>query len=253
MKNLLKSPVLLLLTLGLFSSLSMAQSTEANTVTIRVETKDNGRIKIMEKTIDTAGMSEEEKERLVEQTQNDMLKELKGDEENIQVEIAIEDKISNDDIIRMDRHEGPSRMEIYKKRRKGSDEENFEWNMERFGEQMKQFGEEFPQHIEREMPQVYAWSDNFFRQLAPSTIRSLDVFPNKPQQDVINVRFFAPEEGDVTITLLDVKGNTVAQETEKAFKGEYVGQLQLKKSVKGTFFVLVSQGEDAQSRKIILE
>ncbi len=84
-------------------------------------------------------------------------------------------------------------------------------------------------------------------------IRSVDVFTNKPETNVLNIRFFAPKAGDVNITVLDLQGNVKAKEAAKNFEGEYVGQIKLGKGAKGTYFVIVSQGEDGISRKVKID
>lgn len=85
------------------------------------------------------------------------------------------------------------------------------------------------------------------------SIRSLKVYTNKPQTEVLNVSFHTEQESDVMISVIDTKGNSVAKETVKNFKGEYVGQINLKKNTKGVFFVIVAQGNDGQSKKIVVE
>jgi hypothetical protein len=97
---------------------------------------------------------------------------------------------------------------------------------------------------------VDAFDDRWKKVKEPTTIRSVDVFTNKPETNVLNIRFYAPKLGDVNITVLDLQGNVKAKEDAKNFEGEYVGQIKLNKGTKGVFFVIVSQGEDGVSRKV---
>jgi hypothetical protein len=97
---------------------------------------------------------------------------------------------------------------------------------------------------------IYEFDDRMFKDGGPATIKAVDVFTNKPQTNVLNIRFFAPNEGDVKITVIDLNGKVVAKEDEKKFKGEYVGQIKLDKGSKGVFFVMIAQGEDGVSRKV---
>lgn len=91
------------------------------------------------------------------------------------------------------------------------------------------------------------------RVMESNVIRSVDVFTNKPESNVLNIRFYAPKSGDVNITVIDLQGNVKAKESVKDFEGEYVGQIKINKGAKGTFFVIVSQGEDGVSRKIRID
>jgi hypothetical protein len=100
---------------------------------------------------------------------------------------------------------------------------------------------------------VEVFDERWKKVMEPTTIRSIDVFTNKPETNVLNVRFYAPKPGDVNITVLDLQGNVKAKEEAKNFEGEYVGQIKLSKGAKGTFFVIVSQGEDGVSRKVKID
>lgn len=251
--------------LGLMSSIVFAQK-EDSKVKIRIEKNINGKTEVVEREIDATGMSDEERDALVESIQDSLMGDMKGhrkmkimmDEDRKVIREGNEDgdfefEFHSDD--RDSWNNDDRNIEIYKKGRKGGNDwsDDFQWEMQRFGDNMKMLGEEIPRNIEKHLPRVYAWTDNVFAEVGSSPIRSLDVFPNKPDSDVINVRFFAPAEGDINISVLDTKGKIVAQKEAKAFKGEYVGQINLKKGVKGTHFVIVSQGDDGVSRKVVLD
>jgi hypothetical protein len=100
---------------------------------------------------------------------------------------------------------------------------------------------------------VEVFDERWKKVMEPTTIRSIDVFTNKPETNVLNIRFYAPKPGDVNITVLDLQGNVKAKEEAKNFEGEYVGQIKLSKGTKGTFFVIVSQGDDGVSRKVKID
>ncbi len=91
------------------------------------------------------------------------------------------------------------------------------------------------------------------RDIKMPTVRALNVFTNKPQSEILNISFFAENEGEVNISVIDLKGNILAKENLKSFKGDYLGQVALKENSKGVFFVIVSQGEDGQTRKVLIE
>lgn len=67
----------------------------------------------------------------------------------------------------------------------------------------------------------------------------LDVFFNCFDVEIFNVKFYVFKEGDVNIMVVDLKGNVVLKFEVKVFKGEYVGQIKLKKVDLGVYFVIV--------------
>lgn len=142
--------------------------------------------------------------------------------------------------------------------------EKFDKEMERFGKDMerwgKDFGDKFSQSfryyapdrnsLPKLSPQVFTWEGTS----SSKTVRSLNVYPNRPFNQTLNLRFTSPTKGDVTILVTDVKGREVAKETVKDFEGEYVGQVTLsKKAEKGTYFVTVTQGEDGTVKRVVVE
>lgn len=250
--------------LAVISAAAYAQS-EQSTIKIRIEKNVDGKVQIIEKEIDASDMDESERDAMIEKLQDSLMSNHTAGAQK-KMKVIIEDKRTDEVIsdqeedfdIRIEGEHPRPRVYTYKKRKGGdADWDEFKWEMDRFGEhfgdQMRRLGDEIPRKIERNMPRVYAWTDDMFTEMGMGAIRSLDVFPNKPDSEVINVRFFAPEEGDVNITVLDTKGKVVAQKEAKAFKGEFVGQLQLKKPEKGAYFVIVSQGNDGVSRRVMID
>jgi hypothetical protein len=85
-----------------------------------------------------------------------------------------------------------------------------------------------------------------------STVRELSVYPNNPDNGVMNLRFHVQQKGDVSITVLDVRGKEVGKKEIKDFSGEFVGQIDIKKNTKGTLFVTVTQNEDGAVKRVII-
>ncbi len=254
--------------LAFMSSMLYAQK-ESSTVKIRIEKTVDGKRQVIEREIDASGMSENERDAIIESIQDSIIGDIDGKKK---MKIVIQDdrnvfegdneedfEFHTDGDVKWEHYDSDSdsdrQVHIYKKRNKGGNDwtDDFEFEMERFGDNMKMLGEEIPYQLQKHLPRIYSWTDNVFAEVGSSPIRSLDVFPNQPDSDVINIKFFAPEEGDVNITVLDTRGKVIAQKESKAFKGEYVGQINLKKGVTGTHFVIVSQGDDGTSRKVILD
>jgi len=82
------------------------------------------------------------------------------------------------------------------------------------------------------------------------TINGLISYPNKPFNGKLNVRFKAPEKGNVTISVTDVNGKEIASEQIKDFSGLYLGQIDVKKSGAGVYFVRVTQSNDGAVRRV---
>lgn len=84
----------------------------------------------------------------------------------------------------------------------------------------------------------------------PKTIKGLISYPNKPFNGKLNVRFKAPEKGNVSISVTDVNGKEIASEQIKDFSGLYLGQIDVKKSGAGVYFVRVTQSNDGAVRRV---
>lgn len=82
------------------------------------------------------------------------------------------------------------------------------------------------------------------------TIKDFISYPNKPFNGKLNVRFKAPEKGNVTISVTDVNGKEITSEQIKDFSGLYLGQIDVKKSGAGVYFVRVTQSNDGAVRRV---
>ncbi len=92
----------------------------------------------------------------------------------------------------------------------------------------------------------------FSDESASKTLKSISIFPNQPFDNLLNVRFRTLEKGDVTITVRDTKGREIGKKELKDFEGEFVGQVSLEKSAKGTLFVSVVQQEDGVVKRVVI-
>lgn len=82
------------------------------------------------------------------------------------------------------------------------------------------------------------------------TIHGLTAEQNQPFNGKLNVHFAALEKGNVVIAVSDVNGKEIATETVKDFQGEYLGQIDLKKSGAGVYFLRVTLGTDGAVRRV---
>jgi hypothetical protein len=113
------------------------------------------------------------------------------------------------------------------------------------GPMMKKFGEDFGSKFN-------GGNFNFDMAGSSKTVKDLNAFPNKPNNNKLNVKFEAPEKGDVTIRVTDLTGKEIGIEKLQDFSGEYIGQIDLKGNSKGTVFVTVVQGDDGSTRRVVL-
>jgi Secretion system C-terminal sorting domain len=86
------------------------------------------------------------------------------------------------------------------------------------------------------------------------SIQRLEVYPNNPNNNRLNVSFSAPAQGDVTVTITDIQGKEMGREIFKDFTGAFVGQIELRKTLeKGTYFVTVVQGLDGDVQRLAID
>jgi len=111
----------------------------------------------------------------------------------------------------------------------------------RMGVQMKAFHKKRKDFMEKQ------------KQQASKTIKGLFAYPNKPFNGKLNIRFDAPEKGNVSIGVTDVNGKEIATEQLKDFQGVYLGQIDLKKAGSGVYFIRVSQGNDGAVRRVKID
>lgn len=136
-----------------------------------------------------------------------------------------------------------------------------QFKFDEMGPQMKKFGEEFGPKMERfgrDMEQnfrKFGDGNNFKFESGNSskTVKSLNAYPNMPNNNKLNVEFSTPEKGNVTITVTDLNGKEIGKEKLTDFTGDYLGQIELKGAVKGTIFVTVVQGEDGTVKRVVIK
>ncbi|WP_435352812.1 T9SS type A sorting domain-containing protein [Emticicia sp. SJ17W-69] len=262
----LKVSVLGLLAMVPFMSFSQGKKDK---VRIRIEQEINGKTKVDEKIIDTSGMSDGQKEDAIQKFQDSVLAENKGKVQGMKIEVEDESdnkkgekriernyNYNNDngdeEIVIRDK----PRVKVYRRNgRDGGeffDSEDFSrelnGNMESLKDNLKNIGKDLKFEY-RTIPDGFFFNDNGGS--SAKTVRGVEVFPNNPKTEILNVRFNAPQKGDVSIKVLDVKGSVVAKEEIKDFSGEYVGQINIGKQ-KGTIFVMITQGEDGTVKRVVL-
>jgi hypothetical protein len=214
---------------------------------IRIEENVNGKVTITEKEIDIKDMKEGDVNiSILDDNLDTLINDHKGQK---RVKVIVKDE-NDEDFEWYEEDSDRGAMDKHVRIRKSFPNDKFQefnFDFDRLHEQLA----DIPNRFRGMRP--YEFDDRIMKAMEPSTIRGLDVFTNRPETNVLNIRFFAPKSGDVNITVLDLQGDVKAKESAKNFEGEYVGQIKLNKSIKGTFFVIVSQGEDGISRKVKID
>ncbi len=252
-----------LFTLFLFTMFSFGAFSQEKKekIRIRIEQESDGKTTISEKIINASGLSSSQRDEMIEQFKDSVLALNKGKTRGVKIEIDngsntninIEQNgsHSDDEVIIREK----SRTKDYKKNDKNygehfdSDDFTHELNsnMESLRENMKRMGREFKYDF-RTIPEGFPFGDNN----DGKTIKKVDVFLNNPKTEILNIRFNAPQKGDVSIKVLDVRGNVVSREEIKDFSGDYVGQINIGKQKAGTIFVMITQGEDGTVRRVVM-
>ena len=264
----LKVSVLSLLAIVPFLSFSQGKKDK---IRIRIEQEINGKTKVDQKIIDASGLSDGQKEDMIQKFQDSVMAQNKGKVQGMKIEVENESDVRKGDK-RVERNynynndNGDEEIVIKKKphvkiyRRNGNSKDGMEifdgeefsrelnGNMESLRDNLKEMGKDLKFEY-RTIPDGFFFNDNGGS--SAKTVRGVEVFPNNPKAEILNVRFNAPQKGDVSIKVMDVKGTVVAKEEIKDFSGEYVGQINIGKQ-KGTIFVMITQGEDGTVKRVVL-
>ena len=247
----------------LFAGVTLSQSAFAQTgadnkkTTIRIkaiEDKD-GKVKNIEKRYEVSEMSDKDRQEFIDKA----VDSLKIDKENQRsLPITVDDGDEPTVITRKRRKvttDHPDDRDITAFSWTDDFAENFD--TEKFRSHMRNFEREFKPKAKIMMKDMESLGDRmgeFWTKeiMKPSSVRELNVYTNNPDNGVLNLRFQAPQKGDVSISVTDTRGKEVAKKEIKDFSGEFVGQVEIKKNTKGTLFVTVVQNEDGATKRVVL-
>lgn len=293
----LKAGLLAAFAITSFVSFAQEKKDKKSTTRIRIEQDIDGETKVHEKSFDVTGLSEKQKENLVQNYQDSVMAKNKdkkvrgtkvevesftGDERERELRNDNDDHFSynydsekprirsysrgrngngnqhfefhsdDDDIVIRDK----PRVRVYRRDGKNDnfnedfnldlDMKDFDLDMKGLNENLNQLGKDL-QFEFKTLPDVFAFDGSS----SSKTVRGLSVYPNNPKTEILNLRFSSQEKGDVTIKVMDIKGNVVAKDEIKDFSGDYVGQINIGKQ-KGVVFVMVTQGEDGTVKRVTL-
>ncbi|MBD2700059.1 T9SS type A sorting domain-containing protein [Spirosoma sp. BT702] len=233
-------------------------------VHVRIIERNGDDVREIDRTYQLEGKNDSDRDKVVMKLVDSLKATRKGSGRRQMTIIVDEDadnQIVTRDGFKIGKKRAPGDVYVYRGRSPKNNRElwdNNNWRYEfRQGfdsltDRMNRFRYEFPKDFDQKLVRPFEeWSRNFNGK--PSTIRSLDAYPNNPDRDQLNVRFTAPGKGDVTIIVTNPKGKEIARREIKDFSGEFVGQIDLGSKSQGTFFITVTQNEDGAVKRIVVD
>lgn len=222
-------------------------------IKIHVESTENGQKQVFDRTYNAEEMNAEQKEDLINRI-TDSLSTTLGKGERKQIRIKVDrgnERFAQS--FKAPRNE-QKRIEIYKdgKRiekdfdRNDHKEFHFDFDHDKLLGSLKPAMKEFKFKFDHDFKDFEPFSDS-------KTVKALRIYPNKPFDNKLNLKFYTPEKGDVNVTVTDVNGKEVGSQKLKDFQGDFMGQVELKKNTKGTLFVTVTQREDGTAKRVVIE
>ena len=279
MKNIITTALMLTLGMSAMAQKSISQNIDEKNgkMIIHIESSENGKKEVFDKSYNVEGMSDSEKDRLINRI-TDSLSNPLGEGRNKQFKLKIDrydnrDRDSDDDSnhpfsLNSPQGKNKKKMQIYKDGKRiekdldGDGDNDVTIFFKNFGDDMEK---RFKNFDEKKMlssiePMIKNFKGNFDVDLKDfdflnesKTVKALKIYPNKPFDNKLNLKFHAPVKGDVNVIVTDINGKEVGSQKFKDFQGDFMGQVDLKKNVKGTVFVTVTQGEDGTSKRVVIE
>ena len=279
MKNIITTALMLTLGMSAMAQKSISQNIDEKNgkMIIHIESSENGKKEVFDKSYNVEGMSDLEKDRLINRI-TDSLSNPLGEGRNKQFKLKIDrydnrDRDSDDDSnhpFSLNSPQGKSKkkMQIYKDGKRiekdldGDGDNDVTIFFKNFGDDMEKRFKNFDE--KKMLSSIEPMMKNFKGNLdvdlkdfdflnESKTVKALKIYPNKPFDNKLNLKFHAPVKGDVNVIVTDINGKEVGSQKFKDFQGDFIGQVDLKKNVKGTVFVTVTQGEDGTSKRVVIE
>ncbi|MGA0559341.1 T9SS type A sorting domain-containing protein [Larkinella sp. VNQ87] len=245
---------------------------EKNSVHVKIIERTNaGDVREFERDYRMEGMKDDERDALVNRLV-DSIRTKRGNHKG-QITIIIDDNNSNfrynenrnsdrvaDRIIRSregnmtarrpNRINGPSEFRFY---RDGKLQNRFEFNSDSLADRLRRFEFHWPDNFGQRLEDSFrGWSWSLDEGAKASTIRNLQVYPNNPETNQLNVRFTAPAKGDIQIRVTTPDGKEIAKKEVKDFSGSYAGQIDISKKAKGVYFINVTQNDDGAVKRVVI-
>ena len=279
MKNIITTALMLTIGMSAMAQKNISQNIEEKDgkLKIHVESSQDGKKEVFEKTYNVKDMSSEAKEQLINRI-TDSLWTSSGEGNRKQIRIKVDrngdnanpNSDDNDVPFSLNSPNGKNkkRVEIYKdgKKIEKDSDGNFSDDMTIF---FKDFGNDMEKKFKNfDHKQLFSSVEPMMKDFKfnmdgdmkdfdflneSKTVKALKIYPNKPFDNKLNLKFYAPEKGDVSVIVTDISGKEVGSQKFKDFQGDFMGQVDLKKNVKGTLFVTVTQGQDGTAKRVVVE
>jgi hypothetical protein len=284
MKKIITSALLLTLGMSAMAQKNVSQNIEEKNgqLKIHIESSENGKKEVFDRSYNVEGMNPDEKDKLINHISDSLLtaSSSNGERKHIRIKINKDGEgagmRSENDDERPFAHNSPQgkkkkRVEIYKDGKRiqkdldgdgDSDNEDMTLFFKDFGKDMERQFQDFDHKkllgsLEPMVKDFRFKLDGDMKDFdfmnESKTVKALKIYPNKPFDNKLNLKFFAPEKGDINVTVTDINGKEVGSQKIKDFQGDFMGQVDLKKNVKGTIFVTVTQGEDGTAKRVVIE
>lgn len=256
---------LALLATATISGSALAQKAKTNTpspneIHVQIIERNGNEVRETERTYRTDGMLDPERDRLVTKLVDSLKAARQKSGDGQQLTIIVEDGKGSRSVTRERNTAGAQQRknDVYVwrgKRPMSGNNQNWQYELRRgadsLGSQLNRLQLQFPSDWDRQLARPFeAWARNV--ESKPSSVRGLDVFPNNPDKEQLNIRFTAPAKGNVLIVVTNPKGKEVARREISDFSGEYVGQISLGRKAEGTYFVTVTQNEDGAVKRVVV-
>lgn len=281
MKNIITTALMLNLGMSAMAQKSISQNIDEKNgkMTIHIESSEKGKKEVFDKSYNVEGMNDVEKEKLISRV-TDSLWTASGDGERKQFKIKIDkniDKNSND--LDEDRPFSLNSPQGKTNKKSGIYRDGKQMEKDLNGDDLSIYFKDFGKNMENQIGLLDLESKKWISSLEPmmkdfkgklkfnidadlkdfdflnesKTVKALKIYPNKPFDNKLNLKFHAPVKGDVNVIVTDINGKEVGSQKFKDFQGDFMGQVDLKKNVKGIVFVTVTQGEDGTSKRVVIE
>lgn len=80
----------------------------------------------------------------------------------------------------------------------------------------------------------------------------INFYPN-PSTGKFNLSFSSPDKKETEVNILNIEGKTIYHEKISNFLGYYDKEIDISSNPKGIYFLKISQGQNAQTKKIMVE
>jgi len=267
MKNIITTALMLTLGMSVIAQKSISQNIEDKNgkITINIESSEDGKKEVFNKSYNVEGMTDAEKEKLISRV-TDSLWTASGDDgkrkqfkikidKNEDNQIKSDDDSDNQFSLNSPHGKTKKKVEIYQDGKRIEKDLDGNDDLTIF---FKDFGDDMEKKFKNfDHKKMFGSSNPMMKDFdftnESKTVKALEIYQNKPFDNKLNLKFHTPEKGDVNVIVTDINGKEIGSQKIKDFQGDFMGQVDLKKNVRGTIFVTVTQGQDGTVKRVVIE